>query len=85
MATIFNETLQGVKALLTAVDLVKKNLRELATQSKQLTRDMKFETSADFKNLDKEIKQINTAQKSLISVEKEEVKLKKELVNITKA
>ena len=85
MATIFNETLQGVKALLTAVDLVKKNLRELATQSKQLTRDMKFETSADFKNLDKEIKQITSAQKSLISVEKEEVKLKKELVNITKA
>lgn len=85
MASVFNESIRGVRALIDAVQLLKKELRELATNSKKVTKEMKFETSADFKNLDKEIKQVTSAQKSLISVEKEEVILKKELANLNKA
>jgi len=85
MATIFNESIQGVKLLIDAVRMLKRELKELTTESKKAAKDLKFETSDDFKNLDNEIKQVADATKQLISVEKEEAKLKKELVNLEKA
>lgn len=84
-ATIFNDSFQGVRLLQSAVDLLTKDLKDLTKESKKVVKALKFETSEDFKNLDKQIKLVSTAEKELIRIEKEDVKLKKELVNLEKA
>lgn len=84
MANIFNESIQGVKLLMESVELLKTDLKELATQSKKTTESLKFKKSQEFKTLEQQIKVVSLAQKELIKIEKEEVKLKKELASLEK-
>ena len=85
MANIFNESIQGVRLLIDVIKIAKKEIRELVEISKKVTKEMKFETSQDFKNLDKEINQVTQSTQELLAIEKQETQLKKELVSLEKA
>ena len=83
MANIFNDSIQGVKLLIEVVKIAKKELKELVNISKKVVKEMKFKTSKDCKNLDKEIKQVTTARKDLINIEKQEITLQSQIKKLT--
>ena len=85
MASVLNDEIQGTKLLIDAHRLLQTELKETIKLSNQLVKGMKFETSQDFKNLDKEINEVTLSTKELLSIEREEARLKKDLVNLEKA
>jgi len=85
MASVLNDEIKGAELLRAAIVLTRAEIRGLAEDSRKIVGSFKFETSDDLKNLDKEIDQVTNATKKLIEVEREDAKLKKDLVNLEKA
>lgn len=84
MANIFNNSIEGVRLLIDVIKIAKKEIKELVEISKKVTKEMKFKTSKDFKNLDKEIKEVTQATKELLAIEKQDVQLKQKLSSLRK-
>lgn len=78
MALIPNSSLQGIDKATRAFNLLEESIKATSVVHKKLVKDLQFKTSQDFKNLDKEIKQVTLAEKELIQIENEKIKLLKQ-------
>lgn len=83
MANVFNEDIEGVKALIGLIGELKKDLKGLVTQTEKASKSLKFDNVKDIAKVDDEIKKITEAEKELIKVQKEEAKLQKQLKQLT--
>ena len=84
MANIFNEEIEGVKALIGLIGELKTDLKGLVVETNKASKSMKFDNVKDIQKVDEAIKEVTQAEKELIKIKKQEETLDKKLISLKK-
>ena len=82
MTNIFNDSIEGVKALKSEIDKTEKSILELIGNVKKANDSLKFDKSGDVKKLEENLKSVTAAEKQLVETTKLKLKQDKLLLDL---